>query len=137
MRSALTLKSKEKIRVVASFLFYMVKDKCFVMENLSLGIQEIFKSQSDAAKYIGVSRQYIGMCKKKNDVCRGYKVVGAKSRFYLIKTTEKKFEICTMQSKLRKFIPVNNNEMEIPFRYVLSAIDATELCLNGKNEDLE
>lgn len=115
----------------------MVKDKCFVMEDLSSGIYEVFKSQSDAAKRIGVSRQYIGKCIKENEVCRGYKVIGEKSRFFLVKTTEKKFEICTVHSKLRMFIMVNDNEREIPFRYVVSAVDATELCLNGKSENLE
>lgn len=115
----------------------MVKDKCFVMEDLSSGIHEVFKSQSDAAKRIGVSRQYIGKCIKENEVCRGYKVIGEKSRFFLVKTTEKKFEICTVHRKLRKFVMVNDSEREIPFRYVVSAVDATELCLNGKSENLE
>ena len=142
MRSALTLKERGEDSSSCGFspllfLFCMVKDKCFVMEDLSSGIHEVFKSQSDAAKHIGVSRQYIGKCAKENDVCRGYMVIGDKNRFFLVKTTDKKFEICTVHRKLRKFILVNDNEREIPFRYVESAIDATELCLNGKSENLE
>ena len=142
MRSALTLKRKEKIRVAAGFLlflflFYMVKDKCFVIENLSSGKREFYDLQSEVAQMLGVSQQYVSFCKKNNLECKGYRIIGMVNMFYLVKTKQNKFEICTVQSKKRRFIPVNDGERMIPYRHVSGVKDAMGLCHNGENIELD
>ena len=142
MRSALTLKRKEKIRVAAGFLlscflFYMVKDKCFIIENLSSGKREFYDLQSEVAQMLGVSQQYVSFCKKNNLECKGYRIIGMVNMFYLVKTKQNKFEICTVQSKKRRFIPVNDRERMIPYRHVSGVKDAMGLCHNGENIELD
>lgn len=139
MRSALTLKSKEKIRVAASFLlacFYficMIQDNCCMAQNIETGVYEFYESWADMAKCLGVTRQYICKCRNAGTPCKGY-IIHKKSvkRIYLVRTKDNKIALCLLKSKEGYFVNTYGGD-RILFREVEDLKDFTYHCKNDEN----
>lgn len=138
MRSALTLKRKEKIRVAASFLlscfyWYMLskpKEKVYVIEMVGTAEKLLFDLAREAAEYVGVSPQHMQRCRNDNKVCGDYRIIGWKDRSYLVGTRMQTFELCWVRGK--RFKVVGKNSF-IEFGDARVVKDATELCIKGES----
>ena len=108
----------------------MFKEKCFVVERVSDRQDKVlFDTAKEAAEYIGMSPQYMRMCKKENRRCGEFCIVGWKSRFYLVGTKMGTFELCKVSGG--RFCVVGK-QVFIEFKDTRVVKDATELCISDR-----
>lgn len=106
------------------------KEKAYIIEKVGTGEKVLFDLASEAARYMGVTAQYMNQCKSSKMVCKGYRVKGWMKRFYMVGTKAGTFELCTAEDG--EFRVVGKRE-RMDYEEARVVKDATELCMNGES----
>ena len=106
------------------------KEKVYAIEKVGTGEKVLFDLASEAARHIGVTVQYMLKCRRANEVCKEYRIIGWTKRFYMVGTKAGTYELCTAQAG-RFWVVGKRDWMDFEDARVVK--DATELCINGES----
>lgn len=138
MRSALTLKRKEKIRVAAGFLlscflYGMIKGEYPALENKATGEVRLYATKEDIAKDLGVTTRTIYRYLEKKKSPPGYTMVKEMLRVFLIRTKDGRFRICKRMDDT--WVVAGSDKEVIRDEDMEKWMDISDTFYNGKRHE--
>ena len=138
MRSALTLKSKEKIRVAASFLlacflYGMIKGEYPALENKATGEVKLYATKEDIAKELGVTTRTIYRYLEEKKSPPGFTLFKKKARVFLVMAKDGRFRICKRINDT--WVVAGSDKEVIRDEDMAKWMDISDIFYNGKKHE--